>query len=596
MTRRDEGPGRLADLAGPALLLGLAWAAVVAQLLYADWAATGRTLGDTDDAMRLVQVRAFLAGQGWFDLHEPRLSPPAGYDSHWSRLIDAGLAGLHLAFATVVSAPLAERLMRTVWPLLWLLPAIAAVAAMAWRIAGREAALAALVLVVAGLPLYSQFHLGRIDHHNVQIALSLAALAAAVWSDRSRAAAALAGGLIGLALAVGLESLPVLVVAAAVPIAGFLRDRDGAAALRCFALALAAATAAAFLTGVAPARWGVAVCDAIAINWAAPVVVAGLGLAVVAGWGAGGSSAGRRLAAVAAVAAVAAALFLGIEPRCLRGPFAMMDPALRPWMAQVAEMQPILSTLRTTPAVGATLIAFPLAAVLAIVPLAFDRTLRRDPGFVAVAVAAVAVTAIGMVAIKSLNYAYWLAIPLMATACAGLVTGLRLTSPAARVVPAVLLSPLALSALALVAVQVFGGAPPAEDRRLGRGCFDDASYARLAALPPGVVVTGIDQGAFVLALTPHAVLGAPYHRLADGILASHRAFALPPNAAREEILAHRGDYVVTCGPVRPWGIDGTALETSLAGRLAAGDVPAWLRPVAGSADEPLTIYAVDRTR
>ena len=111
-----------------------------------------------------------------------------------------------------------------------------------------------------------------------------------------------------------------------------------------------------------------------------------------------------------------------------------------------------------------------------------------------------------------------------------------------------------------------------------------------------VVVTGIDHGAFVLALTPHAVLGAPYHRLADGILASHRAFALPPNAARDEILAHRGDYVVTCGPVRPWGIDAAALETSLAGRLAAGDVPAWLRPVAGSADQPLTIYAVDRTR
>ncbi|RAI32935.1 hypothetical protein CH338_23375, partial [Rhodoplanes elegans] len=374
------------------------------------------------------------------------------------------------------------------------------------------------------------------------------------------------------------------------------RDRDAAAALRWFALALAAGTAVAFLTGVAPARWAVAACDAIAINWAAPLVVAGLGLAVVAGRNAVLSSAPHRLAAVAAVAVVVAALFLGIEPRCLRGPFALMDPALRPWMAQVAEMQPILSTLRTTPAVGTTLIAFPLAAVLAIVPLAFDRTLRRDPGFVAVAVAAVAVTAVGMVAIKGLNYAYWLAIPLMATACARLVTGLRLASPATRVLPAVLLSPLALSALALVAVQVFGGTPPAEDRRLGRGCFDDASYARLAALPPGIVVAGIDHGPFILALTPHAVLGAPYHRLADGILASHRSFALPPDAARDEILAHRGDYVVTCGPVRPWGLDAAALETSLAGRLAAGDVPTWLRPIAAGPDEPLAIYAVERPR
>src|SRR5919197_3061771 len=94
-----------------AILLGLAWALAVAQLMAEYWPMTAQTMHDADDALRLVQVRSFLAGQGWFDLHEARLAPPLGYDSHWSRLIDAGLAGLFLAFNLTANHALAERLM-----------------------------------------------------------------------------------------------------------------------------------------------------------------------------------------------------------------------------------------------------------------------------------------------------------------------------------------------------------------------------------------------------------------------------------------------------------------------------------------------------
>src|SRR3989442_10500095 len=40
--------------------------------------AIGRSLGDTDDAMRLVLVRDLLAGRGWYDQLIPRLTPPTG--------------------------------------------------------------------------------------------------------------------------------------------------------------------------------------------------------------------------------------------------------------------------------------------------------------------------------------------------------------------------------------------------------------------------------------------------------------------------------------------------------------------------------------
>jgi hypothetical protein len=193
-------------------LVALVWLVVALALLLQYWVQTAETLLDTDDAMRLVEMRAWLAGQGWFDLHQPRLQPPIGYDSHWSRLIDAGLAGLFVMFKSVVDPAAAERLMRAWWPLLWLLPTIAGTVAIALRLAGREAAMFALLLAMVGVPAYQQFTPGRIDHHCVQIALTVLALAAVVWSDRKHWTATAAGALSGGALTIGFECLPYLAV------------------------------------------------------------------------------------------------------------------------------------------------------------------------------------------------------------------------------------------------------------------------------------------------------------------------------------------------------------------------------------------------
>src|SRR5689334_8519272 len=122
-----------------AVLVGLGWLVIAADLLIRQWANTGLSMPDTDDALRLVEMRDYLHGQGWFDMHMSRLGP-TGYESHWSRLIDAGLVGLFLLFHQVVDGALAERLMRAVWPLLWIMPATLSVIAITWRLAGREGA------------------------------------------------------------------------------------------------------------------------------------------------------------------------------------------------------------------------------------------------------------------------------------------------------------------------------------------------------------------------------------------------------------------------------------------------------------------------
>src|SRR3954463_7150898 len=70
----------------------------------------GFGLGDTDDNMRMMQVRAWLSGQGWYDLRQYRMNPPAGADIHWSRLVDLPIAGLKFAFAPIFGGATAERI------------------------------------------------------------------------------------------------------------------------------------------------------------------------------------------------------------------------------------------------------------------------------------------------------------------------------------------------------------------------------------------------------------------------------------------------------------------------------------------------------
>jgi hypothetical protein len=112
----------------------------------------------------------------------------------------------------------------------------------------------------------------------------------------------------------------------------------------------------------------------------------------------------------------------------------------------------------------------------------------------------------------------------------------------------------------------------------------------LASLPPGLVVTDISFGPFLLALTPHSVMAAPYHRLGPGIVTAHRALASPPAQAREILTDADVDYVMICGPRPPDGLFAPARSQSLWGWLQAGQTPDWLTRLPG--DGPFAVYQV----
>jgi hypothetical protein len=594
-----------------ALLLGLAWVVIVLQLVADHWADTARTLNDMDDAMRLVEMRGFIDGHGWFNLHEARLGPPEGYDTHWSRLVDAGLAGMLWLFSQFTDAAFAERLMRTVWPMLWLIPTMAGAVAIAWRVAARDAALIALILTAVGLPAFQHFIPGRIDHDNVQIAIAVLLMAAVAWSDRKPWAAAAAGVLTGAAMAIGFEGLPYIVLAGIAmalrfiitPDAGTPDARcsdaarpltlDAGEALTRYGVWGAGSVAAAFLVSVGPAQWGHTACDAIAVNSAAAVIVATAGLALVGRFLAG-THWQVRAGGVAGAGLIAAVAFVAIEPRCLGGPFAMMDPAVRAlWFNHVSEMQSLLVVAWKSPPAGAAIAAFPVVALVFMALIARDAATRRDFGFLVAAAALIVSAAVMVSMVRAFSYAIWLAIPIVAAGVVRMFASLRPGGLAVRALIAVFLTPAVTAAVAMAAVQAVTARPPeAENSRVAAGCLLSASYAQLASLPPGLVATDIDYGPFVLALTPHSVMSAPYHRMVGSIIAANNIFALPPAQARAVVAAAKPDYLAVCDRHTLGGIGAAERERSLWGRLAAGEVPPWLELVEETRNGPFVVYRV----
>ena len=571
-----------------ALLLGLAWLLACVQLLAQNWHGTALTLADTDDAMRLAQLRDWLSGQGWFDMSQARVA--GGYESHWSRLIDAGLAGTLWSLGWFAEPAMAERLMRTVWPMLWLLPTIGGAAAIAWRIVGRDAALLTLLLAVVGLPAFHQFRPGRIDHHNVQIALSVLAVAATVWSDRARWAALAAGAVTGLAMAVGLECLPYLMMCGIAFAARYVIDPKAARAAADYGFALAASSLAGFLVIVGPGHWTRGMCDQIAINWIALTAIGGGGLALATRFAS--ERMAVRGAGILALGVIAAALFIVIEPRCLRGPYAMMDAAVWPiWLAHVREMKPLLVLTAESPLTAIAIATFPATALVAALMLARTSELRADFTFLTATAAFLVALIATFAAIKASFYATWLGMPLVACFALHLFSALRLQALLPRAAVGLLLTPAVLSLGAITIANAAGlGAHDSFNRTEPDTCFRTESYAALARLPRGLIVTDIDYGSFLLALTPHSVVAAPYHRLSAGILTAHRALGSPPDEARLVLANIHADYVATCGKDGGRGLDPAARAASLSGRLRAGAVPNWLEPlpVAG----PFAVYRV----
>jgi hypothetical protein len=531
-------PGRPARIALAVTLL------VAVLQTIRNWSKLPLSLGDTDDALRLVIVRELISGRHWFDTHIERLQPPAGLDMHWSRLLDGAMALVTGAFGLIVSADTAELLFRLIWPLLFVFPLTLGAVLIARRLGGSIAVLAAAIFV-ASVPVQMQFPPGRIDHHNVQIALAMLVLAGAVNLD-TRWGPWLAGIGTGLLLAIGLEAILFAALCGAKIALRFADDAEYAPPARRYALGLGGAAVLAFVAQTPPHLWTATACDMLSVNLLAGLVAGALGLFLAS------FVRGRavvRLAAVFAAGALALIVYLGLDPACLKGPFGQMDPRLRTdWLDHVVEVMNWGGFYRLYPMAAAALVAPVVLALLAfVIALLRDRSFLKNPAWILVlAVFAVALIS-GLFAVRTLSYALAFGAVVFAGLFSRLLPDRFGRKLVAAVFAALLVSPTPVALVAAFAA----GASPSETDPDHKLCTATASFAELAALPPGLVLASIDAGPHLLAHTPHSALAAPYHRMNEGIVAAHDLWSAPAAEAVVKLKARGVSYILLCAKRGP---------------------------------------------
>lgn len=558
-------PGRPARVALAVTLL------VAALQALRNWSKLPLSLGDTDDALRLVQVRDLLAGRGWFDTHIDRLQPPLGVDMHWSRLLDGAMALFQRALDVVLPPETAEIVFRCAWPLLFVFPLMLGAALVARRLGGSTAVLAAAIFI-ASVPVQMQFGPGRIDHHNAQIALSMLMLAGAVNLE-ARWGPWIAGAATGLLLAIGLEAIIFAALCGATIALRFADDAQFAPAARRYALALASTALLAFAAQTPPRLWTTTACDMLSVNLLAGLVSASLGLfiaSIVEG------SRLLRFAAVLAAGGIALAVYLLLDPSCVAGPFAHMDPRLNGiWLDHVVEVMNLPHFYASRPAFAAALLA---PAVLALVAFAIAAIrqpgLLKSPALILVLAVCAAALISGLFAVRALSYAGAFAAVLFAGVFPRLLPVRIGQGFVAAGLAAFLVSPTPVS----LAAAALAGTSREEGPADRSSCTATASFAEMARLPPAFVLADIDAGPHLLAHTPHSALAAPYHRMGEGIVAAHDLWSASANTAAAGLKARGVGYVMLC-PARG-ALPVAFPQDSLRAALEKNDAPPGLEPVA----------------
>jgi hypothetical protein len=528
--------------------------ALAAAWSWRDWTnLSALRLPDADDMMRLQQIRDWLGGQAFADLSQHRLGAN-GIPMHWSRLADLVPAGIIWAVQGTIGRHSAEIVAVIVWPAMLLALAIALTGRIARAVGGAELVRPAMIVAAIAYPASTLFLPGRIDHHNLQIVLALVTTLMLVGRG-SMMAGLIAGVATSLSIVVGMETVPLLGVAAVVMVIDWVIGGWGARdRLMGFGIALCAATLASGIVFRSLA-WDYAACDGFTAISARAVMVASfapIGLAL-AGWD---SSARVRLA-LALASAVALAAGLGMStPQCL-SPYGGVDPLLQKlWLVRVGEAQSLFG------APLAVAIGYAGLELAGIAASGWQLWRTRERGWLvlfALQLAALAVT------VMQVRGAYAGAI-LAAPALAALIVAARragaIPLAGAWIASAGMLYPLAAQAFA-----------PSTPQPTGASCAAPDLLSALGQLPGGTVMAPIDTGGAAIALTGQRLIAGAYHRDGEGDLAMYAFYQGSPDRAWAIATQWRLKYVVACD-----GFPGVSAPFSAA--LNRGEHPAWLRDVA----------------
>jgi hypothetical protein len=571
----------------------IAWVLISAWYLFDRWPQMRfLALPDTDDNMRLMQVRALLDGQGWYDLRQHRMNPPTGFDIHWSRLVDLPIAGLILLFKPFMGVSWAERAACWIAPLLPLSIAILGLGATVRRLVSPVAWPLAIVFLIGCTATMLMFMPERIDHHGWQLAML--SLTVAGLSDPRGARGGITVGLASaVSLTIGLEMLPFAAGAGAIIGLRWVWDRAEAPRMSAYALTLAGGSTLGF-AGFASEANRVLRCDALTPVWLSVMIAAGALLFILARLDPKSRGVRLALAVIAGVAIVAG--FALVFPQCLGRPEQVSPELAANWLNNVREAKPIYQhPLRS---------AFPVATlpVIGVIGAAVATwRARRTPalvGWVTVLLFTTFAALMLLWQMRAAPGAQLLAVP-GAVALGWIIFPRLLESKImlVRVVGTVVAFLIVSGLFAGYAIQYLPiDRPSARVNTVNKASGNcSANYALhpLDKYPAQTIFTFIDLGPRLITLTHHDAVAGPYHRNGDAILDVQHAFGGTPDNFRAIAKRHGATLLLVCPNMAESTVYRSRNRGGFYDQLAHNRVPAFLEPLPLPAKSPLRLWRIN---
>ncbi|HUG45304.1 MAG TPA: AcrB/AcrD/AcrF family protein, partial [Sphingomicrobium sp.] len=562
------------------LVIAGAWLLFAAWFLYSRWTQIQVFgLTDTDDNMRMMQVRALLDGQDWFDLRQYRVSAPLGANMHWSRLVDLPLAGLILALGPFLGGPEAERVAVALAPILPYFVLLFALALTARRLIDPRAfILPVIAMILAGLA-NGMFMPTRIDHHGWQLALLSVAIAGLVDPRRVRGGITL-GISTALSFAIGVEMLIYLAIAGAAVALFWVADGKERPRVIAYASSLGGTIAFSFLA-FASYDNRLPLCDALTPVWLSSLLLASaflllLALASPADWR-------LRLALGAGAAALVALFHAAAWPHCITRLEGVSPEVYDLWLSKVREARAVYTHGWRTVAL---IIALPATGLVGWGLLAWRNRVDADLFRRTIAAALPALVAMALLFWQTRTgpAAQMLSV-------VGAVSIVWIFAPMLDKIRNPVLRPVAVAAAALIglgAVVPLGlklaPANKASERdakinRANRLCNHIGSYRPIAKLEKATIFTFVDTAPRLITVTHHDSIIGPYHRNGQQIADAMKAFRGDAGQARSIFDKYGADYLLTCPNSSTTTIFLSEAPDGFYAQLSKGQVPDWLDPV-----------------
>jgi len=573
-----------------AAYLAIVWLGIVLFLAF-DLVDGGSFNGDTDDLLRALEIRRLLATGAWYDLSFPDVRMPEVYVAPWSRLVDLPYALIATGLAPLVGLEEGIRVSFLVWPCAMALLYGWAVVTILRRLAPSSSELpVSLLLAVLLMSVYAiwEFSPGRIDHHNVQILLLLALVYGVCRWDG--AGGAIAGAAVPASVAVGLETLPVLVAALLALVMAWILDlRSARTMLRSTGIACVAAALLFALVQIPPAELLTAHNDA----WSAPYVLSlmafGLLAATVPALLPPAATPMVRVFALGGPGAIALVMILVAYPGMLAGPFPMISGLAKTyWFDRIHQERGALIFVETQDYRSVLLFCAAVATVGAASIGALRRARDGDPVIavlVAIAWAAVLVTLFSNRFLR-ITLAF---VPLLLPVALG---NLRTAFVRSRSWMTAVTATIGCSIAAILAFSMLTPARAASYDAFDQLIMNDcrlSDFSALGAIRPGRIITPPGLGLQILYrdVPGITVSSISFHRAAAAMSQALELYMTSDRARRKALLAG-ADYLAVChSPVLLEGGEKLPLFRDL---LAGVPVPG-LTQAARSGD--LVIFKVD---